>query len=269
MDFHDAELKYTELKKQLDTSQIAAADFTAHVHELRVLDHNGVWWQIREQDGGWLRWNGSLWEWGNPDISERPYSPVISDGPKQGIGGSMERFHALDADQKRKYLVLTILGIAALYAIFVFIQAGSGIGINPNPGGGFLSGFGGLPNIGAGFGGGPEQAVTDYFHALDNGDYSRAADLIVDSSQKPLSSTDKLLFTNYFSSGFGTRGERVEINDIKILNSQKISDSKYSIRVTKTITLLTGSPTPKVSIYTVVKVDGNWKIVADTNYSII
>jgi hypothetical protein len=159
MDFHDAELKYAELKKQFDTGQIGAADFTSGVHELRLQDSKGVWWQIREQDGGWLRWNGSLWEWGNPNVSDKPYTPVISDTTKQGIGGGLETFHAMDDDQKRKYLVAAIIGVAILYAIFVFVQSGSGIGSNQKSGGDFLSGMGGISNIG--FGSGSQAGGTN------------------------------------------------------------------------------------------------------------
>jgi len=62
MNFTEAESRYRTLKILRDSGQILSAEFTSRVHELRLQDIGGVWWQIREQDGRWLRWNGLAWE---------------------------------------------------------------------------------------------------------------------------------------------------------------------------------------------------------------
>lgn len=231
MDFQEAILRYADLKNQRDSQQINRADFTTRVHELRVQDHKGVWWQIREQDGEWLRWNGSTWEWGKPDITEKPYTPVLSDGSGQRFKGSLEKFHALDADEKRKYVVLAILGVAVLYGMFVYFQGASSIGNALSLGNGIGSGTGSLPNLGISLGNGPETAVTDFFQALDKGDFSRAVDLMADSSGNPLSSYSKSAYISAFSSGYGKNGDQIEVSDLKIVKSQKITDTYYVITV--------------------------------------
>ena len=66
MNFDDAERKFADLKNQRDSGQISPADFTTQVYEIRLQDIGGVWWQISEQDGKWLRWNGSAWVPGEP-----------------------------------------------------------------------------------------------------------------------------------------------------------------------------------------------------------
>ena len=61
MNFPEAEQIYLNLKNQLLSGVISQQEFRNRVNELRVLDVNGVWWQIREEDGGWLRWTGTAW----------------------------------------------------------------------------------------------------------------------------------------------------------------------------------------------------------------
>jgi hypothetical protein len=231
MDFHEAVLNYAELKKMRDSQQISRSEFTTRVHELRVQDHKGDWWQVREKDGEWLRWNGSSWEWGKPDINERPYTPVISNTSGHNIRGSLEKFHALNADEKRKYVVLAILGIAVLYAMFVYFQGASTIGNALSFSNGIGGGSPGLPNLGINLGSGPETAVTDLFQALDRGDYSRAVDLMADSSGNPLDSSYKSFYISALSSGYGKNGELIEISDLKIVRSQKITETNYLVTV--------------------------------------
>lgn len=70
MNFPEAEQIYLNLKNQLLSGVISQQEFRSRVNELRVLDATGVWWQIREEDGGWLRWTGTAW------VSETlPYPP--------------------------------------------------------------------------------------------------------------------------------------------------------------------------------------------------
>lgn len=66
MNFDEAERRFAVLKNQRDSGQMSPDEFSVSVNEIRVEDIGGVWWQISEQDGKWLRWNGSAWVPGEP-----------------------------------------------------------------------------------------------------------------------------------------------------------------------------------------------------------
>jgi hypothetical protein len=66
MNFDEAEGRFAILKNQRDSGQMSPAEFSVSVNDIRVEDIGGVWWQISEQDGKWLRWNGSAWVPGDP-----------------------------------------------------------------------------------------------------------------------------------------------------------------------------------------------------------
>ena len=63
---------YSDLKAQLDAGRIDRNAFVQKVHELRLKDDQGTWWQIDPDIGGWLRWDGSAWMESVSPASENP-----------------------------------------------------------------------------------------------------------------------------------------------------------------------------------------------------
>lgn len=59
--FNELNRAYRDLKAQLDAGRIDRNAFVRKVHELRLNDDQGTWWQIDPDTGGWLNWDGSAW----------------------------------------------------------------------------------------------------------------------------------------------------------------------------------------------------------------
>ncbi len=59
--FFDLEVKYVQLLESFKFQDISEDDFVQSVHQLRLQDPQGIWWQIRPEDGGWYRWDGTQW----------------------------------------------------------------------------------------------------------------------------------------------------------------------------------------------------------------
>ena len=59
--FQDLETRYTYLRRQSAAGQITPQQFLAASQHLRTQDNQGAWWQVRPEDGTWLRWNGNDW----------------------------------------------------------------------------------------------------------------------------------------------------------------------------------------------------------------
>jgi hypothetical protein len=95
--------------------------------------------------------------------------------------------------------------------------------------------------------------------------------LFVTEAQRPRSSSEEALLVNSLSSIYGDNGKNIEYSNIQITSSQKISDTKYRISVSATQKLSNpyfGSQTSTYKkTFTVVMVDGNWKIIYD--YSLL
>ena len=60
--FQEIETRYFSLLRQFETRRISAQQYAAAVQQLRFQDAQGIWWQMRPQDGAWLRWNGVSWD---------------------------------------------------------------------------------------------------------------------------------------------------------------------------------------------------------------
>lgn len=252
MNFDDAERKFADFKNQRDSGQISPADFTARIHEIRLQDIGGVWWQISEQDGKWLRWNGSAWVPGEPVRIAASTTPVINSAP---IPMAPTQYYrpAGDNGNKWKFVILGILGIAAIIAVIVYLNIG-GIGNS------------------IGLGGGPESVVLERFQAFDAGNYNRALDLTVTESESPLDENIRSQLLDYYSTVYGTQGERIEINNLHVTNSQKITDKKFNIDVTMELTQTEIDTGKKVTVpyfetLNLVKVNGDWKVVQHSQQS--
>lgn len=77
----ELEERYRQLRAQLGAGAIGPQAFTAAVAALRFQDQDGTWWQVRETDGAWLRWDGQGWVRGTPDRKRKGSGPQ-----KQGTG---------------------------------------------------------------------------------------------------------------------------------------------------------------------------------------
>ena len=60
-DVNDIELRYAKLKTQYENSDLNYETYIRAVDALRMQDENGIYWQIRADDGKWVRWDGSTW----------------------------------------------------------------------------------------------------------------------------------------------------------------------------------------------------------------
>lgn len=60
-DIEDIELRYAKLKTRYINGDLNYNNYIAAVDALRVQDENGTYWQIRADDGKWVRWDGSTW----------------------------------------------------------------------------------------------------------------------------------------------------------------------------------------------------------------
>ncbi len=60
-DVNDIELRYAKLKTQYENSDLNYETYIRAVDALRMQDKNGIYWQIRANDGKWVRWDGSTW----------------------------------------------------------------------------------------------------------------------------------------------------------------------------------------------------------------
>lgn len=57
----DIEIRYAKLKAQYENGGFKYDDYAAAVNALRIQDENGIYLQIRADDGKWVRWDGSTW----------------------------------------------------------------------------------------------------------------------------------------------------------------------------------------------------------------
>jgi hypothetical protein len=151
-----------------------------------------------------------------------------------GASRGMGSFPALE--KKTVIGIVVILGIIAVIAAFLLMTGGQ-----------------------------PEDAVVNFLHALDNGEYSKALDNAVNpTTLKPYTDSEKMQMITMLALSYGEHGENVQIDDIRILNKQKVNDNKYMITVSAKYTAkgLYGSPASETKTETipVVKVDGQWKV---------
>ncbi len=65
-DINEIERSFKKLKIQYENGSIRYNDYIIAVDSLRVQDENGIYWQIRADDGKWVRWDGSTWIPGDP-----------------------------------------------------------------------------------------------------------------------------------------------------------------------------------------------------------
>jgi hypothetical protein len=66
VDFQEADRRYAELKRQLDTGTISTEEFDAQRRRLMVQDEEGRWWAKTRNTGAWYYHDGNGWTRGIP-----------------------------------------------------------------------------------------------------------------------------------------------------------------------------------------------------------
>lgn len=111
MNFFEAEQNYRRLLRQKQAGQIKESDFIAAVQNLRVQTPDGVWWQIRAEDGAWLRWSGSSW------IEVPPPGYVAPSRPKKKRSPILTCLLILVIIACGSFCLLTAVGAGGYYMI--------------------------------------------------------------------------------------------------------------------------------------------------------
>src|SRR5919202_6093831 len=81
IDFEEAERRYAELKRQLDSGVISAEEFDAQRRQLMVQDDEGKWWAKSRKTGEWNYHDGSGWVPGSPSGYQPPRASPIESVP--------------------------------------------------------------------------------------------------------------------------------------------------------------------------------------------
>jgi hypothetical protein len=113
MDFKEAESKYFELRRRLETGRLSLEEFQALVGELMVRDADGHYWAIDAQKDGWLRYDGANWVPAQPPAEASSPAPPTP-GRSQGRGRASGLLIAAVAVA----LVLCLAVLAGLGLIF-------------------------------------------------------------------------------------------------------------------------------------------------------
>lgn len=72
IDFREADRRYHEIKRQLDTGNISTEEFDAQLRRLMVQDDDGRWWAKSRKTGEWNYHDGSAWIRGTPPGYQPP-----------------------------------------------------------------------------------------------------------------------------------------------------------------------------------------------------
>lgn len=132
MNFEEAEREYLKFKNRLDARQISPQDYLNHVNNLRLQDPTGTWWHIRQEDGRWLKWNGTSWILSQPPTisASEVQVQMAKTAPKPALvaGKSPETLPELIITIVKgivpgflKNLPLTILIIVIVWALHTYL----------------------------------------------------------------------------------------------------------------------------------------------------
>jgi hypothetical protein len=83
IDFQEADRRYAELKRQLDSGVISAEEFDAQRRQLMVQDDKGKWWAKSRTTGEWNYHDGSGWVPGSPPGYQPPRVPPVESMPSR------------------------------------------------------------------------------------------------------------------------------------------------------------------------------------------
>jgi hypothetical protein len=77
VNFHEADRRYAELKRQLDAGTISPEEFDTQLRQLMVQDQEGRWWAKSRKTGEWNYHDGSAWVRGTPPGYQPPRTPPV------------------------------------------------------------------------------------------------------------------------------------------------------------------------------------------------
>ncbi|MFC1925637.1 hypothetical protein ACFLW2_02955 [Chloroflexota bacterium] len=145
MNFREAIDSYRTLRNQLNAGQITPEDFAERVNTLRVQHSDGSWWQIRQADGAWLKWDGTAWVESSPPSTRAPASSAgraAAAGQKTSAKGgpqTLAQLFLLILRQMPKtmlkrlpLMIVLAIGVWALHTyLLVVVNEGFAPGTNP------------------------------------------------------------------------------------------------------------------------------------------
>lgn len=102
----------------------------------------------------------------------------------------------------------------------------------------------------------PEDVLFSFAEYMNEGKYEKAWAIWVDPDTLESYSLDD---PSILEEMYGEKGERIKIHDLKVINKEKIEDDKYVITMSFKV-IYDGKTEVGTGNYTVVKIDGEWKI---------
>ena len=138
IDFREADRRYTEIKRQLDTGTISTEEFDAQRQQLMVQDDEGRWWAKSRKTGEWNYHDGSAWVRGTPPGYQLPTTwPAESTQDRQSQLKQGERLPSSQTNpfdsapiqdqnsgKQRREVRRWVIMVAPLLAAVVFVVVG-------------------------------------------------------------------------------------------------------------------------------------------------
>lgn len=127
MDFREADRRYAELRRQLDTGTINDEEFDDQRRQLMVQDDKGRWWAKSRKTGQWNYRDGDAWIPGTPPDYQRGISEPTtttnspaqaSSSPRQTEGGEKGRNRG---KRMPLWIIVSGLGGVALVGIVLVV----------------------------------------------------------------------------------------------------------------------------------------------------
>jgi hypothetical protein len=87
-DIRNIERSYEKLKAHYENGGLGYDDYITAVNTLRIQDENGIYWQIRTDDGKWVRWDGSTWVTGAQPGTRSPVDAGYQASDKTAVQSS-------------------------------------------------------------------------------------------------------------------------------------------------------------------------------------
>jgi hypothetical protein len=160
IDFREADRRYAELKRQLDTGSISTEEFDAQRQRLMVQDGEGRWWAKSRKTGNWYYHDGDVWVRGTPPGYQRPPAPlpVESTPDRQSQLGQSEQIPSTQTalsghlplqdqnEEKRRrgalrWIIIAVGLLAAVGAIVLMLVPGISGGPSPEESPGSAPGY--------------------------------------------------------------------------------------------------------------------------------
>lgn len=139
MNRDELEQRYQQYRAQFDRGTMGREAFSAAVAALRFQDPQGVWWQIRESDGLWVRWDGKGWVTGTPIRPGTTGRPSPAGNAPQTLLDLVKMMIRGMVTGWLKNIPIMIGSIAAIWFIHTYLLVVINEGFNPDPNNPILS----------------------------------------------------------------------------------------------------------------------------------